>query len=112
VLNTAQETPKCSKTGGLGNAIATYDPATMQFCYALSYSGLSQPIEMFSHIHAPGAIGVTGPVIITLPNTPNKAACVNVTKADEYTLFDELWYFNVHTSACPGGELRGQILMN
>jgi CHRD domain len=110
-LNTAQENPVCAQTGATGNAIATYDPATSQFCYALSYTGLSSLPEKFSHIHAPGQIGVNGPVLFTLPTTPNKMGCVTVTEEQEDSLLANLWYFNIHsTPACESGELRGQII--
>lgn len=111
LLSIAQETPTCDETAALGNALATFNRRTKQFCYSLSYIGLSQEVEMFSHIHAPGDIGETGPVIFTLPTGANKAACVKVSNsADEESLMKDLWYFNVHSAECPGGELRGQIL--
>jgi CHRD domain len=99
-----------STAQALGNAIATYNRKTKVFCYKLSYAGLSQEVENASHIHAPADIGVAGPVLFTLPSGANKAACVNVTATGEESLYAERWYFNVHTKACPGGELRGQIL--
>jgi hypothetical protein len=113
VLSAAQENPACAITSALGNAIATYDSETNEFCYKLSYIGLSQPEEAASHIHAPAAIGANGPVLFTLLQPgANKAGCVTVmTDEAEDSLLEELWYFNVHTEACGSGELRGQILL-
>jgi CHRD domain len=111
LLNTAQETVLCNSTGASGQAVITYDSMTMQFCYWLSHNGLSQAVETALHIHSPAPIGVAGPILFNMTPGMNQIACITVSKeADEASLFDDLWYINVHTDRCPGGELRGQIL--
>jgi hypothetical protein len=62
------------------------------------------------HIHR-GPAGVNGPVIFPFPN-PN--AITNLTwaipAADVVNLEAGGLYFNIHTQARPGGEIRGQLL--
>jgi CHRD domain len=112
LLNTAQETTPCNSTGASGQAVATYDSLTMQFCYWLSHSGLSQTVESALHIHSPAPIGLSGPILFNMTPGMNQVACITVNKeVDEASLFDDLWYINVHTERCTGGELRGQILL-
>jgi hypothetical protein len=106
VLSAAQEVPGCTSSA-LGNAIATVEGD--QFCIRLSYDGLSGP-ELFSHVHGPAAIGETGPVIFTLAMSTQKIECFTLTEDNMNAIENELYYFNVHSEMCPGGEIRGQIL--
>jgi hypothetical protein len=94
-------------SSALGNAIATEQDDN--FCIKLSYDGLSGP-ELFSHIHGPAAIGETGPVIFTMALTTQKTQCFQLTKDQMKDVDDKLWYFNIHSDMCPGGEIRGQII--
>jgi hypothetical protein len=106
VISAAQEVPGCMSSA-LGNAVATVEDD--KFCIALSYDGLSGP-ELFSHIHGPAAIGETGPVIFTMALSTQKTQCFELTKDNKKNLEDELYYFNIHSDLCPGGEIRGQII--
>jgi hypothetical protein len=107
LMSAAQEVPGCMSSA-LGNAIATVQDD--EFCIRLSYDGLSGP-ELSSHVHGPAAIGETGLVIFTLDTSTQKTQCFGgLTSKEMKDLDDDLWYFNVHSEACPGGEIRGQIL--
>jgi hypothetical protein len=106
LISAAQEVPGCMSSA-LGNAITTVQDD--KFCIKLSYDGLSGP-ELFSHVHGPAAIGETGPVIFTLNTSTQKTQCFKLTSQEMKDLDDDLWYFNVHSEACEGGEIRGQIL--
>jgi hypothetical protein len=106
LINAAQEVPVCVSSA-LGNAIATVQDD--QFCIKLNYDGLSGP-ELFSHVHGPAAFGETGPVIFTLDTSTQKTQCFMLTPDQMKDLDDKLWYFNIHSDMCPGGEIRGQIL--
>ncbi len=107
VLNPAQETPPCSQSNGLGNAVFTY--TGKKLCAYLSYRGLTGP-EIYSHIHGPGAVNASGPVIYPFISAKsNKEECVTLTSTQEGYLMNGMLYTNVHTAACPGGEIRGQI---
>lgn len=70
-----------------------------------------------AHIHGPASPGAPGAVIFTLGFTPtnntgafitNQTFTVNATQRDQ--LKAGLWYVDVHTTAFPSGEIRGQIL--
>jgi hypothetical protein len=106
VISAAQEVPGCTSSA-LGNAIATVQDGNL--CIKLSYDGLSGP-ELFSHIHGPAAIGETAPVIFTMALTTQKTQCFELTKDQMKELDDKLWYFNIHSDMCPGGEIRCQII--
>lgn len=117
LLSAAQEPTFCDSTA-LGNALVTYDKYGHEFCFALSFQGLVGGPDSVSltHLHGPGAIGEDDPLAINigemLPDTltaPSKA-CVYLDKDLEKDLYDGLLYFNIHTSFCATGELRGQIL--
>jgi hypothetical protein len=106
LLSAAQEVPGCTSSA-LGNAVATVDGD--QFCIRLSYDGLSGP-ELFSHVHGPAAIGETGPVVFTMDMSTQKTQCFTLSEDNMNAIENELYYFNVHSEMCPGGEIRGQIL--
>ncbi len=68
-----------------------------------------------AHIHGPGAGGVNAPVLIGLTETPVGSgvwavpAAATLTAAQVASLKAGDMYFNAHTTANPGGEIRGQI---
>jgi CHRD domain len=109
LLNPAQEVPFCTNSTALGNAILKYAPISKKLCVYLSYTNLGA--ELFSHIHGPGKIGESAGVLFTLSSTRSKLDCFTLNKLQEGYLTDGLLYFNVHTNACMGGALRGQIFM-
>lgn len=92
------------------------------------FSGLSG-VTVNAHIHGPSGIGMNSGVLYELLNqitlgADNKSGSINTTipliANPNNTTFDipaqieqlnsGLWYFNVHSSTFPGGEIRGQIL--
>lgn len=112
-LTGAQQVPPV-ETSGSGTADLTYDPATRMVTWSITYSGLSAPATM-AHFHGPAAAGKNGPVTIWLSNkgtppaSPIKGeAALTPEQAAQFTAGD--WYINVHTSAHPGGEIRGQVM--
>jgi hypothetical protein len=111
-LTGTQQVPPV-ETSGTGTADLTYDPATRALTWNISYSGLSAPATM-AHFHGPAAAGKNGPVTVWLtkkgtpPESPIKGeATLTPEQAAQFTAGD--WYINVHTSAHPGGEIRGQV---
>jgi hypothetical protein len=66
-----------------------------------------------AHFHGPAAEGVNAK-----PQVPIKASSISspidgsatLTPEQAKDLIDGKWYFNLHTSANPGGEVRGQVL--
>ena len=112
-LNGAQEAPTPSVTPAFGNGTLLLNAARTQITINLRFSGLLAPITV-AHIHN-GAFGIGGPVILDIlrliETTPDmrSGTIMNVTTEQANVLLAGNGYFNVHTTAFPGGEIRGQI---
>lgn len=115
-LDGAHEVPARVTNGtGTGVVIVT-DEATGAAKVSLNFSGLTTPANA-AHIHGPAAEGVNAPILfpITIPAaTSGSANDVNITltATQLQQLKDGLFYFNVHTTNFPNGEIRGQIRFN
>ncbi len=91
-----------------------FDDVSKVFSVSISYSGLSANATA-SHIHGPAAPGVNAPVWLPLTGTLGVTAgtfsgSAVLTTQQQADLFNGLDYANIHTTAFPGGEIRGQIL--
>jgi len=111
-LSGAQQVPPVD-TPGKGTADLTYDPATRQLTWTVTYTGLSAPATM-AHFHGPATAGKNGPVAVWLSakgasaESPIKGeATLTPEQAQQFSAGE--WYINVHTQAHPGGEIRGQV---
>jgi hypothetical protein len=77
----------------------------------VTVSDMSSPV-IAAHIHR-GAAGTNGPIVVPFvaPTTGMSQGCVSVADA----LLNEIrsdpggFYVNVHTTAHPGGEIRGKL---
>lgn len=106
-LNGLQEVPtNPSPATGFGSVLLSDDQTTISV--SLNFSGLLSP-QVAAHIHGPAAPGVNASVVFPLPIGQVTNAVFSVTPAQVATLTNELFYFNVHTTLLPGGEIRGQI---
>lgn len=97
-------------SGGTGTVDLRIDGTTGDVCVRAAFTGLSGPLTM-AHIHS-GAVGANGPVFITLPSTDTAVnGCVKATPAEAQAVLAApgSFYFNAHTSASPGGAVRGQL---
>jgi hypothetical protein len=107
-LNGKGEVP-ANKTAGSGDLTASLDTATKLFTYKVTYQGLTGTATM-AHFHGPAKAGANAPPIVVVadPGSPisGEATLTDPQIAD---LKRGLWYFNVHTAADPGGEIRGQV---
>ncbi|HJZ45969.1 MAG TPA: CHRD domain-containing protein [Roseiflexaceae bacterium] len=81
---------------------------TRKLTYSIAFTNTLGP-ETAAHIHK-GAPGVAGPPIITLPAGNPKQGTVSLSGQNVADLLAGLLYVNIHTSANPNGEIRGQIL--
>ncbi len=109
-LNGAQEVPPAPTTAtGVGRA--TFN-ANGTVTYLVTTTGLTGPPTV-AHIHL-GVTGASGAPFVTLtaiPATNNfKGTSAVLTAAQRTALLTDGSYFNVHTGAFGGGEIRGQIL--
>jgi CHRD domain len=109
-LNTVSEVP--SKTGdGSGTLTATLDTKTHELKYHVEFQGLSGPATA-AHFHGPAAPGVNGGPQVPVKTTPIESpieGTATLTLEQQRDLLDGKWYFNIHTKANPGGEIRGQL---
>jgi hypothetical protein len=107
-LSGGQEVP-ANTTKGSGKVEATLDKTTKSLSYDISYSGLTGPATM-AHFHGPAMPGSNAPPVVamTSPDSPIKGKAT-LTDAQVADLEGGKWYFNVHTKANPGGEIRGQV---
>ncbi len=120
-LTSAAEVPAPKTTTASGSAVVIVYPNSID--YQLSGTAISS-VSM-AHIHS-GAPGVAGPVVVTLylPGTPSGAIAgifANGTltagnlpsgvtlESLKALILSGNAYINVHTTANPGGEIRGQL---
>jgi hypothetical protein len=109
-LKGADEVPP-NMTTGSGHVSATLDTATKTLTYQVTYSGLTGPATM-AHFHGPAAPGANAGVQVPVPTSalPNPmAGTATLTDGQIADLEAGKWYFNIHTAAHPGGEVRGQL---
>jgi hypothetical protein len=111
-MNAASEVPATTSTG-TGAATITLDPATNKITWNVTFSGLTGPATAV-HIHGPAPAGKNAGVMIWL-STKGQTATSPVTGSGDLTaaqvsdLTNGQCYVNVHTTANPGGEIRGQL---
>jgi len=108
-LEGAQEVPPVA-TGGSGTATVTLDTATNQLSWNVEFSGLSSA-ESAAHIHGPANIGQNAGIVFNLGTGTPKVGSTSLMPDEAQQVEDGLWYINVHSDSNPGGELRGQIIV-
>lgn len=111
-LSAAQE-PGQVNSAATGTASVTYDKGTKKLTYIITYSNLSGNATM-GHIHGSSPRGVNSGVLFPFANIPAATSgavtgTATLSAAQEEDLLNGLFYFNFHTVANPGGEIRGQI---
>jgi len=108
-LSGLQEVPP-NASPATGTASFTLD-ANKILHYNMAFSGLVAP-QTAAHIHGPAAPDENAPVIFPFFfGSPQIGAWPNpLTGIQELWLNSGLVYCNVHSTAFPGGEIRGQIL--
>ena len=108
-LKASNEVPPNGSTAS-GMAEATFDTATRNLTWTVTYSGLTGPAAG-AHFHGPGEAGKNAGIVLPFqsPTSPIKGS-QTLTEAQAADLLAGKWYVNVHTAANPGGELRGQMI--
>ncbi|NIJ34261.1 CHRD domain-containing protein [Sphingomonas oligoaromativorans] len=107
-LDGKSEVP-ANATAGKGSVKAELNTATRAFTYTITYSGLTGPASA-AHFHGPAAAGVNAPPVIAIKNLASPIKGKEVLTPEQVAdLQAGKWYFNVHTKANPGGEIRGQL---
>ncbi len=97
---------------GTGTLTATLNTGTNEFKYHIEFSGLSGPV-VAAHFHGPAEAGTNAKPQIPIKTSPIASpidGSATLTPEQAKDLADGKWYFNLHTSRNPGGEVRGQIV--
>lgn len=106
-LKGSSEVPPNQSTAS-GNCTLTYNNAAKDFTAVTSYSGITPSM---GHIHI-GIVGQNGPVVFPFTNLASPITFNSGTLTSEQIsdLFNGSLYVNLHTTAYPGGEIRGQLI--
>lgn len=109
-MTPAQEVPSNTSTA-TGKGLLVLDPVSKKFTANVSTTGMTTTLV---HIHT-GVVGTNGGVIFPLTETApgsgvfNAASDATMTDAQIATLKAGGMYFNAHSAAFTGGQVRGQI---
>ncbi len=106
-LKGASEVPPV-ETSATGKVDATYDSDTKMLSWTIDYSGLSGDATA-SHFHGPAAAGSNAPPVVPVAVADIKKGSATLTDDQAKEFADGMIYFNIHTAAHPGGEIRGQL---
>ena len=106
-LTGAQEVPANASTA-TGDATLTFNTNTKIFTLTVTHS-IASPTN--GHIHK-AAVGVSGGVIFPFASftSPISYTSPALDATQEADLNAGLYYVNIHTSAFPNGEIRGQLI--
>ncbi len=109
-LNGAQEVPPNLATPATGTGVITFNTATRQLTWSISYSGLQSPISD-AHFHGPTPAGVDAGVQVPIgPGASPLTGSATLTPPQAVDLLAGQYYVNIHTDSLPGGEIRGQVM--
>ncbi len=107
-LDGNQESPTPVVTAATGTGTATLDLVTHLLTWSISYSGLTPTA---AHFHGAALACANAGVIITFNISTNPiTGSASLTPTQAADLLAGRWYANLHTSANPGGEIRGQVM--
>lgn len=114
-LGPDQEVP-VNNSKASGTAEVSYNKDNQMLTYTVNWNGLTGNPTM-AHIHGTAPRGANAGVVHDLSNSLAKSTSGSFTdsvmvdgnKIKEDSLLAGFYYFNIHTAANPGGEIRGQI---
>ena len=106
-LSGTQEVPANASTA-TGQAALVYDSVAKVFTLSVTHT-ITNPTN--GHIHK-APVGVSGGVIFPFASftSPISYTSPKLDAAQEADLKGHLYYVNIHTTAFPGGEIRGQLI--
>jgi len=107
-----------NSSAAFGSAFVTLDPINDSITWEVNTSGIASPT--LSHIHR-NVAGANGPIVIDFATSPaqipngrtsgtRSIATLSQTDRTNLAAAPSGFYVNVHSSAFPGGELRGQLV--
>ena len=104
----AEVPPTGSTATGSGSVIVDTEANTLS--YDLTYSGFSTS-ETAAHIHGFSLPGVSSGVLVPIPAGLHKVGVWNFAEGQQASILAGLTYFNIHSTAFGGGEIRAQIFL-
>jgi predicted small lipoprotein YifL len=106
-INGANEVPANNSTA-TGQATASFNNTTKILTISVNHS---LTLIVAGHIHV-AAAGANGPVVFPFSSnaSPIDFTSVQLTNAQEADLKANRFYINLHSSAFPDGEIRGQLI--
>ncbi|ANE53324.1 hypothetical protein SY85_04515 [Flavisolibacter tropicus] len=112
----AKERPTPVTTNATATISGTYDPNTNILNYTITWTGLSGA-PTAAHFHGPADRNTAAGVLIAIPLPTGAGASGTVTSTatltdqQESQALSQALYYNIHTAANPGGEIRGQLVV-
>ena len=112
----SQQSPAVA-TSGFGSFSGLYDNATKVLVFNVTWQLQPNATVTGAHFHGPASLGQNADIVIPVSglsttNAGRFGGSVTLTAAQESDLLAGRWYFNIHSSAESGGELRGQLIEN
>lgn len=119
-IDDAQELSCGFVSSARGSGTATLNDSTgllsWNFTFGTNGPGYTNALlgngaETGAHIHGPAAVGVGGAGIqVALAGGSPKVGSATLGAGQMTDLKNGLYYVNIHSAGCPGGEIRGQLL--
>lgn len=103
-----QEVPSVD-TPAKGSGTLTYDTDTRLLSWNMTFSGLKAG-QTAAHFHGPAFYCSSAGVTIGLQLGSPIIGSATLTEQQATDMLNGLWYVNIHSSAHPGGEIRGQVM--
>src|SRR5918911_515098 len=109
-LKGSEEVPPVN-SNATGSVTATYDSSGKKLSWKGNVSGLTGDATA-AHFHGPAEPGKNAGVLVPAPGVKSGAFEGSATLNDDQAkaLTEGKTYFNIHTAANPGGEVRGQVV--
>ncbi len=106
-IDGVQEVPS-NTSPGIGIGVFAVDTVLDVVSYRILHIGLTAP-ETAAHIHGFAPPAVNAGVLTALPLGSPKCGTWSYAPAQEAGILAGTTYVNIHSTAFPGGEIRGQI---
>jgi hypothetical protein len=110
-LSGASEVPAVAGSAN-GTVDAKVDLQTSVLTWTITYSGLTGPATG-GHFHGPAIAGQNAGVVLPLSGSLVSpiTGSATLTATQMADMRAGKWYVNLHTAAHPGGEIRGQLMV-
>lgn len=110
-MSGSNEVPPVSTTA-TGNYKANYNRVTKVLSYTVTYQGLTPTMGHIHSVTATTAAGNNGPISIGFGSTLTSPITgqTTLTQDQQDAMYGKRTYANLHTTANPNGELRGNIV--